>query len=215
MAERSDISFDRFNKIVTIDAPSTAVTIQDLYDTIRDWEDEPSQMDLASVCVAGGKESLGAGEFTGITLTLINDWRLAFESRPVAVSEGTETAGSDGTTLTDGTATFETDGVQTGDLVANYTDGAHGTIIDVVSETVLTIRGLAGGTDNDFDIGDSYGVFEVESCVVSGGNLVAINAFGNNPILPTFGTQVQLRQSAAPVQIIQSNTRSSSFIFSQ
>ena len=213
MATRSDISFDRVNRIITVAAPSTEVTIQDLLDTIRDWEDEPSQLNLASLATAGGKDSLGGGEFTGITLTLINDWRLAFQARTTIVEEGTiSLANGDGTILTDASATFETNGVEVGAIVVNKTDGSAASVVDVVSETQLTLDGLTGGTDNDFDASDAYGVWNVISCIVSGGNLVAVNSFSNNPIFPTYATQVQIRQSAAPVQLLQSSTRIGSFV---
>ena len=66
------------------------------------------------------------------------------------------TANGAGTTLTDSAATFVTSGVKAGMLVRNTTDGSIGYVVSVDSETQLTISGLSGGTDNDWDSGDAY-----------------------------------------------------------
>ena len=72
--------FDKVNKIITVEAPQTEVTIQDLYDAIRDYEDEVYNMEVGKICDASGKEELGGGVRVGITLKLI-DWKLKFEDR--------------------------------------------------------------------------------------------------------------------------------------
>lgn len=64
-----------------VPAPETTITVQEIYDQARDYEDEPGNMDLSPLVDASGKNPLGGGEFVGITLTLINDWRLQFEAR--------------------------------------------------------------------------------------------------------------------------------------
>ena len=80
---RNDISVD-WNanpRIVTILAPSTSVTMQDLYDTLRVLEADPSNMDNDFIVSGSGKENLGGGVFVGLTITLSNA-QLAFEDRP-------------------------------------------------------------------------------------------------------------------------------------
>ena len=121
------LSFERVDKTVTVLAPDTSVTVQELVDAIADYADEPAYLDLDMMATWDGKADLGGGEFTGITLTMINDWRIQFEARG----------------------------------------------------------------------GPTY-----ESCQVSGGNLVAVNSYGNNPIKPTAYTQVQIRQSQAPTLLV-------------
>ena len=75
------IIFDKTNKLVIVEAPDTDVTIQELVDEIRDWQDELVNMETDNICVATGKEDLAGGVQVGITLELINDWRLQFEDR--------------------------------------------------------------------------------------------------------------------------------------
>jgi hypothetical protein len=67
-------------RIITIPDTETAVTIQDLHDTIRDIEDEPNAMQYTHLVSSAGKESLGGGVFVGITMTLHNA-KLKFEDR--------------------------------------------------------------------------------------------------------------------------------------
>lgn len=61
-----------------------------------------------------------------------------------------------------------------GDLVVNLTDGSQATIISNTSNTITAT--LAGGTDNDWDIGDEY---DVET--QSGSLLFAFNASSTDP----------------------------------
>ena len=56
--------------------------------------------------------------------------------------------------LTDTAATFITEGVVVGDAIRNTTDGSSSTITALTATTVTGV--LAGGTDNDWDIGDLY-----------------------------------------------------------
>jgi hypothetical protein len=74
------IVFDKNDRIIMVESPATSVTIQTLINAIRDYEDEPEAMDIASIATASGKEDLGGGTLIGITLKLIN-WKLKFEDR--------------------------------------------------------------------------------------------------------------------------------------
>ena len=117
------LTFFKNEKVIQVDDPQTALTIQDVHDQIRNYEAELINLDLATIANAYGKQPLGGGAYVGITLELINDWRIAFEARP----------GPD---------------------------------------TIL--------------------------CMISGGNLVAINQYNNNPIKPTAYTQVVIAQATSP-----------------
>ena len=77
----ANFSFDRLNKIITVQAPDTEITVQELYNAIRDWEDNPENMSEDKVCDAAGKDPLGGGLYTAITLILRNGWKLKFEER--------------------------------------------------------------------------------------------------------------------------------------
>lgn len=67
-------------RVITIPAPLLEVSIQDLHDTVRNLEDEPSSMQYPHLIDSAGKEDLGSGKAVGITATLQNA-RLAFEAR--------------------------------------------------------------------------------------------------------------------------------------
>ena len=72
------ISMDASTKIVSITSPTTSVTVQELVNAIRDWEDEQENMAYAHVIDAIGKDDLGGGMTTGITMTLSSLWQVQF-----------------------------------------------------------------------------------------------------------------------------------------
>ena len=77
----------------------------------------------------------------------------------VELSTGTHDGGNATEVLSDSTADFiATDGVAVGDIVVNVTDGSEG---HVTAVTATTIEGsLHQGTDNLWDVGDSYAVYD-------------------------------------------------------
>lgn len=81
------------------------------------------------------------------------------ESRLARVHTGAANAAS----LTDSMAQFRTKGVQAGVgmIVYNLTDGSEG-VITGATETELTAA-LAGGVENDWDVGDQYLVVTVDA----------------------------------------------------
>ncbi len=83
MAFRADISIDWATspRIVTVAAPSTEVSLQDLVDTLRTHEAYLDALDDKKILDAIGKTQLGPGKFSSITVTL-RDALLAFEARP-------------------------------------------------------------------------------------------------------------------------------------
>lgn len=74
-------SYNFDTRIVTVDSPDTEITIQELLNDIRNTEDNLANLDDDIIAVASGKQDLGGGVSVGITLELINDWKLAFEAR--------------------------------------------------------------------------------------------------------------------------------------
>lgn len=67
-------------RIVTVLAPDVAISIQELVNLLRDWEDELLDLEYDQLIYAAGKEDLGGGVRVGITATL-NNAKLAFEAR--------------------------------------------------------------------------------------------------------------------------------------
>ena len=74
---------------------------------------------------------------------------------PLAI--GTHKRGSNSSNLVDPGADFKSCSVQVGSLIKNTTDGSEGAITAVTEDTVSVT--LAGGTDNDWDVGDEYEIY--------------------------------------------------------
>jgi hypothetical protein len=75
------LQFNRFTKIATLPtADGLTITIQNLYNQFIDFQDELGNLDLNRMIQAAGKDDLGGGSFTVITVTLLDGWRLAFEA---------------------------------------------------------------------------------------------------------------------------------------
>jgi len=216
MTERAYVTVDRGRspRIVEVAEPgsggSDEITLQDLHDTLNsntlpagDADDSMDNMDDDDIIGAVGKADLGGGLVTGITATLL-DAQLAFEGNYTPAETGTATSGdANGTTLTDLGAQFITNGVERGAVILNWTDQSVAEVYKVISETVLEHRPLQAGGSNDWDIGDSYSIFNVVQKRVGSGNLVAVDSAGDplSAIFPTFCTQVvvELDTSAAAV----------------
>lgn len=203
MAERGDIvvTWPLSPRVITVAAPSTEIVQQDLVDTLRKLESELVALDDDPIVDAAGKEDLGGGVLVGISTTLQNA-QLAFEARTTPTEMGTATAGGV-TVLTDLAAHFVTKGVQRGALIINFTDRSVAEVLSVESQTQLTHVVLKGGMDNDWTVGDTYRIFNIVQCNVTGGNLVAIDDVGDpmSPVFPTAFTQVvKTASSSATLQ---------------
>ncbi len=74
------LSFDKVAKVITV-LSDTEITIQNLLNGIREYEDELTTLDIPRIASCAGKEPLGGGITVGLTLTLLDDWQLAFEAR--------------------------------------------------------------------------------------------------------------------------------------
>lgn len=74
--------FDFYNSIITVPIPDVSLDMQYLIDQVRDTEDELTPGEAYfKIADASGKESLGGGISTAITVRLLNDWRVMFEAR--------------------------------------------------------------------------------------------------------------------------------------
>jgi len=118
------LEFRRVDKHIVVPSPDTSVTVQEIYDQSQEWLSDQENLRETVFVEAAGKFDLGGGEFTAVSLRLLNDWQLKFEDR--------------------------------------------------VSPTV---------------------------CLVLGGNLIASNTFGNNPVANSTNVFPQIRQSTAPAGI--------------
>lgn len=77
----SDFKFVKETKIIEVGIADIEITVQQLYDACRDFEDENYNMEMFKVVDGSGKEELGPGVRVGITIKLI-DWKLKFADRP-------------------------------------------------------------------------------------------------------------------------------------
>lgn len=67
-------------RIVQVASPITELTCQDLYDTLKSLQAQPSAMDETNIVRASGLEELGGGVRVGLTVTLL-DALVQFEAR--------------------------------------------------------------------------------------------------------------------------------------
>lgn len=87
-------TFDIPTRIATVASSATTVTVQEIYDKFRDFEDELDLLAFPITITGSGKDDLGGGLFTVTNVFLQDGWRIAFEARagPVTIQ----------TTVTDG-----------------------------------------------------------------------------------------------------------------
>lgn len=213
MAVRSDVSvrWNRSPRLITVAAPSTDISIQDLHDTLRSLEEEPANLSYPFLISTTGKQDLGGGKFVGLTAQL-QDARLAFQARTTPAEEGTATTatspGPNTIDLIDNAAAFVTNAVEPGAIAINQETSASATVLSVTSETTLELDLLSGGSRDDWQLGDDYIVMNTVQCTVSGGNITAVDDLGAGiaPVFPTAFTQVTIEADTsaallAPAQL--------------
>lgn len=66
------VQWNESPRIITIQAPTTDITVQELSNQIKDIEDEPAHLQYPILILTFGKQPLGAGSFVGITAVLQN-----------------------------------------------------------------------------------------------------------------------------------------------
>lgn len=82
------LTFDFIDSIIEVPSPQTTLTMQELINAIRDIEDELSPgMVYNKIADASGKEDLGGGVSTAITVRLLDSWRVRFEARSGPTTE--------------------------------------------------------------------------------------------------------------------------------
>ncbi len=75
--------FDFPAKIITVPSPDVTLDLQFLINSIRDAEDDISPgMSYPKIADAFGKQDLGGGVTVGMTVVLLDGWRVKFEDRP-------------------------------------------------------------------------------------------------------------------------------------
>ncbi len=70
--------FNFYEQVIDVTNPQTTVVVQDLLNEIRAQEISATGMAYPKIADATGKDNLGGGVSTGITLSLQPDWQLRF-----------------------------------------------------------------------------------------------------------------------------------------
>lgn len=77
------LQFDFPAKIINVPLPDVTVELQFLLNSIRDAEDDITPgMSYPKIADAFGKQDLGGGVLVGITVVLLDGWRVKFADRP-------------------------------------------------------------------------------------------------------------------------------------
>ncbi len=168
-------------RIIEIPAPEDEVTIQELIDLIRAWEDSEEGMPFEFLISAAGKEPLGGGVTVGITATL-NNARIMFTGRTIPLDDGVgrtcDLTDATGTHLYVDDADFVTAGVYPGCTVHNETTGDMGAVTEVTDGNNLQMFKLTGMGSGNWTSGDSYIIYDNVQCSITGGNLIAVDDMG-------------------------------------
>ena len=196
-------------RIVEILAPATEITVQELVNLIRDWEDSEEGMPFDYIISAAGKEDLGGGVTVGITATL-NNAKIMFTGRTTPIDDGIgrtcDLTDSLGRTLYVDDADFISAGVVPGDTVFNATTNEMATIYEVTDQYTLQHLDLSGAGGLGWTSGDEYIVYHNAQCSISGGNLVAVDEVGDpiSSVFPSPSVQVvRTSSSSATLQELE------------
>jgi hypothetical protein len=190
--------------VAELAAPATELSMQDYVDTIRKQEDSFQGMGYLKLINASGKEDLGDGLLNAITVAG-QDVQLAFQPRTDTAQDGTVTTGSGPAnavgrqTFTDTSADFVTANIQAGSFCVNWADRSIADVVRVIDADTLETRALVNGTDNEWEVGDDYSIWNIVQCRTFGGNNIAVDSADQpiNAILPTAFTQVIVQLSSA------------------
>ena len=154
------------------------VSMQDLYNAIREYEDSYVGQIYEYLVNAAGKENLGGGVSVGITVTL-NNTRVLFKGNLTPLDDGSgrtcDATDATGRQLYVDDADFISDSVSIGDTIHNKTTNEWATITEIVDQYTLNHLELDGNGKQGWTSGDNYEVFENIQCNLSGGNIVAID----------------------------------------
>lgn len=189
-------------RIIEVLAPTESVTVQELIDSIRAWEDSPIGANYPFLIDAAGKEDLGGGVKVGITATLQNA-QIAFSGRTTPLDDGAgrtcDLTDPKGERLYVDDADFVTDGVYPGCTVLNDTTKELAAVTEVIDANNLDMFSLSGQGDLGWTVGDSYLVWPNVQCSITGGNLVAVDDTGDSisPVLQTPNVQIVRSSSSS------------------
>lgn len=124
-------------RIITVLAPDVAISVQELVNFCREWEDKPENLSYPFLIAAAGKEDIGGGVLVGITATLQNA-KIAFEAR----------SGPDWVLCT----------ISGGNLVAVNDSGAQMDVREPTAYVTVDRAASSSATIISTDLDDMYGL---------------------------------------------------------
>lgn len=153
-------SFDNYNKIITVESPTTSITVQELYNAIREYEDEPYSMNIPKIVNGSGKEVLSAIKSVGMTITLL-DWKLKFADRAGPTWTHCDISG--------GNVVHYNSGLQQYETCLADTQGQYTTVSLELDTSAALLQGGAALTQDDLDnLADAVWDEALSGHVVSG-----------------------------------------------
>jgi len=196
--------------IIEVKAPTTEVTVQEFYQAVRQWEDDPASLSYRSLISGAGGEDLGGSTSVGYTFTMQNA-KIKFEDRTTPLDDGSgrtcDATNSQGIQLYVDDADFVTSGVYAGAIVVNLTTSERATIIDVIDANTVRHFRLSGAGNQGWTSGDEYIILPNVICNITGGNLVAVDSNGDaiDPVYQSVGVNV-IRSSASSGTVSQQSS---------
>ena len=147
-------------RIITVLAPDVAISMQQLVNLVRDWEDDQEDgLIYDHLLNAYGKQDLGSGTMVGVTVQLLNA-KLAFEARPGPTFVQCNISGGnlvaldvDGNTMAAVQTTAYTQVIMTNSSSATLVE--QDTIQYAAFGGGVTIDAVNGGTGTVFPMGTS------------------------------------------------------------
>jgi hypothetical protein len=196
-------------RIIEILAPITDVTVQELVNAIRAWEDSEIGELYPFLLEADGKQALTGDVAVGITATL-QDAKVMFSGRttPLIHDDSVTSDNTLGTRLIASGGNFITNGVVPGSTIINETTHGMTSVVEVISESELLCLAPTGGSRVSWLTGDVYSILPNVECSITGGNLVAIDDLGTeiSPIFPSPGVQMTKADSSSATLVSTAET---------
>jgi hypothetical protein len=190
----------------------------EVYENDMIWQTSPSThktlVDTRSgTGVIYNNRCTSAGSYVSSWIVQLISYRSAGDSISYNYAlRSTHTGGNNTATLTDAAKTWTVNQYAVAKeptTLYNFTDGSIGTVISNTSNTITVA--LTGGTDNDFDTGDSYGLASQQGGMQQGinpydGNEAVTNGSGthngssNASVLTDTGKAWTVSQFVSPIQ---------------
>lgn len=173
-AAKADVAFDRTTlvsqpRVVVGTSTHDGINIQDLYDAVREYEDDIPQMDIGRLMDGSGKEGIGGGNRKPPTIVLQSPWVITASTRGASIDTFTFDGG---TLLSDEEAAGSTDPRSpmlgaSGILTFDRAKGQEGLLLNVTDllrlrQWMTNRQELSTGSSDNFVLYDDDAVTPLE-----------------------------------------------------